>query len=324
MPSNVAYVDSRQFLKSFIWLTICSICWALPPSLGKLMGTTIPPVFIAWFRLLFASILLTVLFIPNKNVRQEFKRSFHLSKTDFIWLIVGGALEGIHYVFYFYALHYTSALSVSILVNVGEIFVALSGFIFFKEKMTKKFFLAILLTLIGILLIVTQGDFSQLGSLFNSSTAFGDFLIIMSALLFSFYAVAKKKLINKTGSVPLVAMTFFIGQLVLVPMAIPDILNAASYPQTSWILLILMAIFGSALGYYSFAQGIKYTNMSTAGIITLSSPVFAIIFSILLVPGESLTTMFLVGSAFIISSIFLISTKPKNKETIDENSDHQK
>jgi drug/metabolite transporter (DMT)-like permease len=306
-------VDRKTFITSFIWLTICSICWALPPSLGKLTNGTIPPVFIAWFRLLFASVLLVILFIPQKSVRQEFKNTFKLTRNDFLLLFIAGALEGIHYIFYFYSLYYTSAISVSILVNVGEIFVAISGFIFFAEKITVSFIIAIASALLGTLVIVTGGDFGQFGAVFNSASAFGDLLILTSAFLFSIYAVIKKKLIHKTGSIPIVAITFFIGQLVLFPFAIPDILNAANFPIESWGYLILMAIFGSAMGYFAFAQGIKISEMSVAGIITLSGPVFAIMFSLLFVPGEILDLWSIIGAILIILSLFFISLKGKTK-----------
>jgi drug/metabolite transporter (DMT)-like permease len=297
----------ENLVKATFFLIICSICWALPPSLGKLMGFSMSPVFISWFRLLFAAILLFLLFLPNKNVMKDFKKLKTLSKKDWWIIFIGGVFEGVHYVAYFEAIKFTSALSISILVNVGEIFVAISGFIFFKERFTKKFAFAILLALVGILLIVTGGSFDQLGNIFNTSHAYGDFLIILSALLFSFYAVTKKHLIEKMGAVPLVVISFLIGSTILLPWAISDILIMNTFPASAWLYLILIALFGSALGYYSFAVGIKYTTMSKAGLITLASPIFAILFSVLLLPDEHLTGVFIIGSILIILSVFFIS-----------------
>ena len=311
-------IDRKTSIIAAIWLIICSICWALPPALGALIDLNtpvIPPVFIAWFRLLFASVLIFIIFIPQKNVMNEFKGIFHLSKTDWVYLFIAGALEGIHYVFYFYSLEYTSAVAVSILNNVGEVFVAISGFIFFSEKITKGFIIAIILAVIGTLVTVTGGDFTQIMQIFGSTAAFGDLLILIAAFLFSIYAVIQKKVINRTGTVPVVVVTFFIGQIILIPSAIPDIMQMGTYPLASWGLLILIAVFGSAVGYYAFAKGIKVSEMSIAGMITLSSPIFAILFAILWVPGETLSLWSGIGAVLIILSIFLVTLKPKPKTT---------
>lgn len=274
--------------------------------------------------MLFASILLYFLFRPNPEIRAEFKRTFQLTRNEKWLLVLGGALEGAHYVFYFYAPYYTSAIAISILVNVGELFVAISGFLFFGEVFTKKFGLAILAALLGILVIVTGGDFTQIGTIFNSESALGDFLIIISAFLFSLYAVIKKKLIKKTGSIPLIVITFFIGQLTLFPFTIPAIIDSVNYSSLAWIFLIIMAVFGSALGYFAFAQGIKHTDMSIAGIITLSSPIFAIIFSLLLVPGENLDWASGLGAVLIILSIFLTSSPAKSSNKSPKSLEEEK
>jgi drug/metabolite transporter (DMT)-like permease len=265
-----------------------------------------------------------VIFIPQKAVMKEFKNLAHLSKQDIWFLIIAGALEGIHYVFYFYSLHYTSAVAVSILNNVGEVFVAISGFIFFKEKITKGFVFAIFLAIVGTLITITNGDFTQLNTIFSSEAALGDLLILIAAFLFSLYAVIEKKVITRIGLVPLVAVTFFIGQLVLLPFTIPDIANAGSIPTFSWLLLIIIAIFGSAVGYYAFTKGIAISDMSIAGMITLSGPIFAILFAIIFVPGESLDLSQALGAILIIISIFLVTTKHKSKSSENEASSNIK
>ncbi|MHA1821685.1 MAG: DMT family transporter [Promethearchaeota archaeon] len=296
--------------RSLGFLIITSICWALPPSLGKLIGSTIPPIFIAWFRLMLASLILLLIIFLNKDLRGDLVGLKKLPKNDKIWMLIAGAFfMGPHYIFYFYSLHYTSALSVAILINLGDIFISLFGFIIFKEKVNKRLIFAMIMAILGILLIITKGDFTQsLGALLSSRNLFGDILIIIAALLFSFYSVVKKKIIHKMNSITFVALTFLFAQLVLFPFAIPSIMDSVSYPAKSFGLLLLITIFGSIIGYLSFAEALRNTASSITGLVLLSSPFFGVTFSIVFV-GEHPTIMYILGSSLIILALFFVSSK---------------
>jgi drug/metabolite transporter (DMT)-like permease len=76
------------------------------------------------------------------------------------------------------------------------------------------------------------------------------------------------------------------------------------YNFKEWGSIFVLGFFGTVLGFVWFYEGIDKIGPSQAGVFMNFVPVFATIFSILIL-GEKLVSSLIIGAVFIISGVYL-------------------
>lgn len=218
-----------------------------------------------------------------------------------IWIIRG--LLGVATISLFYmAIKISSSGRVSLLSNIFPIFVFISGFLFFKEKITLTNILSLLLCLIGVLFVMYDGSKYKL---------IGDILAILSSISAAIAIHFVKKL-RETESSLMVYLSVCSFGLLLFPFSIGDLQNITPF---SFILIL-------AMGFLIFAAqilntyGIKYLTATKASVTSYFRIPFTILLSYFFL-REQMTTRFYIGIGFIISGLLidsvLINIFKKNK-----------
>jgi len=150
------------------------------------------------FRMLFAFPFYLGIAIWKKPLQPE-----KIKKKDYVWLFFFGFLG--YYMaslFDFEGLQYIKAGLERIILFIYPTIVVLLSWIFFKKKLSRAQFLAILITYIGV--IITFWD--EIGVKGNAEAIYwGGFLIFLSALTYASYLVGSGWLIPKFGAIPFTA-----------------------------------------------------------------------------------------------------------------------
>jgi drug/metabolite transporter (DMT)-like permease len=73
-----------------------------------------------------------------------------------------------------------------------------------------------------------------------------------------------------------------------------------------WLALVYMGVFGTALAFVWFLEGVKALGAARAAIFVNLVPVAAITLGVLLL-GERLTPAMLVGAALVIAGVWIIN-----------------
>ncbi|MHA1793532.1 MAG: DMT family transporter [Promethearchaeota archaeon] len=297
--------------KTMIALLLSSFFWALPPAFGKLIVDELSPFFITAFRLVFSLFIFLPIMFKKKNI-QNLKG---IGKKTFLMFVISGALFfGPHYIIYFYGLRFTLAIHVSVLVNFGFLFSALFCFIFLKDRASKPVVISLIISFCGLFFITLSGNNGggSGGSLSVLDVFIGDLMIITYGLLWSGYSIINKKYLPLVGNTPAIFLTYLFALSVVFPFSIEGIPHALSVLPKVIFPLIVIAFFGSILGYYFYNLGIKDIEGSRASVVLLTSPVFGIIISVLLL-GETMTFPFIIGAAMILTSTLLVVREEKDK-----------
>lgn len=232
-----------------------------------------------------------------------FKNKKHVLQL-FLFSLVG--MVGVQYLF-FKAIEVSSASLATILQFTAPIFVYLYTLINREKKLYATEFALVLATFFGVLLIVTNGQFSKM-----SVSLIGFTVGIGSAVAVAFYSIQPRKILAVYGSPMIVGWGMLIGGLVfqfIQPFWQPNF----SLTTHSIILLTLIIVFGTAVAFIAYLASLSFIDPSLASIMTALEPLLAAVLSAV-VFNQQFGIFELIGIAVVLVSVLLLSRyKPKNK-----------
>lgn len=200
-----------------------------------------------------------------------------------------------------HGLNETTAINASLLLSAESLFTVVIAFVFLKERGMRKDYLAILLLLIGMVFITTNGEFHRL----TLSTQLTGNLLVVGACLFwgidnnlSRFLSKKKDIVMVTGlkcfigggALLIFSLTLGIG--IIIPLAtLPYILSVGAFSIAFSVLLFLFAL--REMG--SMRTGVVF------GISSLFGAVFAFI-----VLREAFTLVQLLAGAVMLLGVYVL------------------
>ncbi len=241
-----------------------------------------------FWRFLVSSLFMCVLLIPHlKTLQLDGKE---LAKITFY----GAAFYGSCSIFYFVATQYIgSGLAMVIFFTYPSI-VLLINFAFFGQKISKAYYLALIVIFIGMLLLMS-------GSKFNFNLM-GISLSLLSAVLYALYLI-----FSKTSTVPALLSTLFVSiGAMLVSLVAACIEKTFVMPTRfdTWFNICGIGIICTALPIVLLLKGLKHITSLQASILSVLEPVFVVIFGILLL-GEKITPIQGVGVSVLLGGALL-------------------
>lgn len=300
-------------LKGILSASITALLWGFLAILMKVSLTYIGPLEIAWFRFTLAATVLLTYFLIVKPKSLAIIKSF-----PFI-LFIAAVCLGFNYVGYIYGLHYTSPSTAQIVIQIGPILLALSGIIFFKEKVNKYQLLGFTIATIGLILFY----YNQL-SLFVSVDTFnkGFLWIGFAAISWAVYAILQKKLVARYDPQLLNLFIYLIPAIMLIPTVDYSGFNGLNTSQ--WILLVFLGL-NTLFAYGFLALAFKYTQAYKVSIIITLNPIITLVIMTIIyhigaswIEGEQLSFISAIGALLLLTgAVIAVFFSYKNKiETI--------
>jgi drug/metabolite transporter (DMT)-like permease len=256
---------------------------------------------VAFYRVLSSVIMLAlILLIKGKGISL-----FRISKRGLIsCMLIGFISQALYNVCYMNAIEQNGMATAAVFLYTSPIYVALLSRLFFHEPLYANKILAILVNIIGCVLTVTGGTFTNV-----RITAFG---LIMGILAGFTYAMLP--ILSRTGADdedPYTAA--FYGQLfglILLFFLVRPYRNVGT--AFSWQVIFVLAGFGivpSALGYIAYYRGInKITETSKIPVLASVETVVAAGIG-LAAFGQRLGSAKLLGIALVLCSIAIMNKK---------------
>lgn len=224
---------------------------------------------------------------------------------DYLWLFLFGFLG--YYLaslFDFMGLQYIKAGLERIILFIYPTIVVLLSWLFFKKKLSRRQFLAILITYLGVL--ITFWD--EIG-ISSESVYWGGFLIFLSAFTYASYLVGSGWLIPKFGVLRFTSFAMIISTLCIVIhyAAISDF-DLFDYPKEVYYLGLAMALFSTLLPSFLVSAAINRLGASTFSIFGSLGPVSTIILAFFFL-DERITYLQVFGMFVVIAGVMLVSRK---------------
>ncbi len=228
-----------------------------------------PSMVLVFYRVLLAALVMTVPCLVQ--LKKEY-RSW--GRRELLCCLVSGFFLSLHFTAYFEAIRYTSIASSVVLVDTEVFFVAFIMLIFFKEKISARGWLGILLTFAGSV-IIAAGDAGG-----GSDVIRGDLYAISGAAFMSIYTIMGKFCRQKMSTTVYTTLVYWVASLSMVVMLTAQGLPCFGYGAKEVLIGFGMAVLCTLLGHSVFSWGLKYVPASFISTVKLMEPVFASLFAI--------------------------------------------
>jgi drug/metabolite transporter (DMT)-like permease len=248
---------------------------------------------------------LLVVLILNKRIEKG------LLFSRWIWLL--GLFNALGFIFQFVGMTMTTATKTALLVNLNLITVAVLSSILFSEGFSNKKSLAVILSIGGVFLLTTNGDPSRLAT----GEFRGDMLALCAGFVWAFYIVTNKKVISnpKIDIIPLTASVMMATTVIMLPFTL--YLGGMSLERLDIGLsglgfVLYIGIFCNIIPFILWTYGLRRLMPTTSTVILLFEICVAAILAMIIL-GEFLTIIGLLGGGLIVLGIIFIGLEAKNK-----------
>lgn len=251
-----------------------------------------PSMVLVFYRMLFAVLLLLPALL--RGGLSEYK---NIDKKNLLLCALSGIFLGLHFSFYFESLKHTSIASSVVLVDTEVFFVAVGGFFFLKEKLSKKSWACIVVTFIGSV-IISIGDLA-------TGELYGDMLALLGAICVCVYTLIGRKMRENMSTTAYTWIVYLIaGIVVLIGSAITGA-NVVTISAKNILIALGLTVFCTLLGHSIFSWGLKYEKAAFVSTSKLLEPVFASILGVIVFNEIPSLTSILGGIMIIIGIVFM-------------------
>lgn len=270
-----------------VWLgaMLCCALWgsAFPCIKIGYALFSIPPEDTA-AQILFAGYRFTLAGIFTIAIGSVPNHGFLLPKKESVGKIVWlSMLQTVaQYLFFYVGLAHTTGVKASI-IEAMNVFIAIlvASLIFRQEELTAKKMLGCAIGFLGVVLVnVTKGGL-------DTSLSFtGEGFILLSTVAYAFSSVYLKRYSKKENPIILSGYQFVTGGIIMSICGTAMGGKVAGFHVSSTAMLVYLALV-SAAAYSLWGILLKYNPLSKVAVFGFMTPVFGVILSVLLLPGEN-------------------------------------
>ena len=295
-----------QNTKAYIMLVCASLFWAGNFIVGKYAFLTdIPPLSLVFYRWT----LVWFILLPF-TYKEIIKYKDIIFKNLPLLFLLGFTSVGLFNSFTYLALIHTQVINASLFNAAIPAIIILLCFLFKVEKTNKFQILGLIISVLGIIAIITKLNLDILLSLnFNK----GDLIMVGGALTWGIYSTLLKR---KKFTLPLLTLVHVIctlGLISVLPQFLYEFTNGQviKFDINLVYTLIFLALFPSIGSYYCWAGAVSIVGANRAGISLSLIPLFSTIFAIGIY-DEKFQFFHLIGAILIILGLFLSNKEIKN------------
>ena len=284
-------------------LVLATLFWAGNFVVGKIAFIeSVPPFSLTFFRWL----LVWLILIPF-TYKELFKiRKIILNNLPLLFLL-GLTSVGLFNSFIYNALNFTQVINASLFNAVIPAAIILFCFLFKIEKTNKYQIIGLIISILGILSIITKLDLNILLTLnFNK----GDILMIGAVISWGIYSAFLKKRKFEVSLLALVHILCTFGLLTLIPQFLFELSQSKIILINDSLVycLIYLAIFPSIGSYYCWTGAVAIIGANRSGIFLSLIPLFSTILAIIFF-NEKFYFFHFIGSVLIVLGLFLSNKK---------------
>ena len=274
-------------------LVLVTLCWGVSYYLMDLCLIDMDPFTLNAHRFLGAFVIAALL--SWKKIRTVNRTTLRYS------VLVGIALVFV-YMGATFGVKYTSLSNSGFLCGMTVVFTPLLGWIFLKQRQSKKLVLVVLMCLVGIALLTLKDDFS-----INTAHIKGDLLCLMCAVAYAADLLLTEKAVSHEEVDAYNLGVFQLGVTGALNLIMALIVETPQAPQTMevWSAVIFLSVFCTGVAFVLQPVAQQYTTASHVGVIFTLEPVFAAVVAYFFA-GEILSFKAYLGAALMLASIFIM------------------
>jgi drug/metabolite transporter (DMT)-like permease len=271
--------------------------WALNFSVVKRALEAFEPLGFNALRFVLASAFVYVVLRWQGPIRLPTRR-------DAVRLALLGAVGNVLYQMAFiFGLNLTRAGNASVMMALAPLFIALLSWRVGHEQPGRFTWLGGACSVVGVALV--SGGALRVQS--SWSMVLGDLILICAAIIWAFYTVGSRPLIQRYGSVQTTAWTLWSGALVLALVGMPSLVAQewGEVDAVAWGGLFFSAFLSIGLAYLVWYRGVERLGNTRTSIYSNLTPAMALVIAAVWL-GERLTVFSVLGAAMTIGGVMLV------------------
>ena len=288
---------------AYILLVLTTIFWSGNFIVGKAATIyEIPPFSLNFFRWLFAGIIL----LPF-TFKEIFLKKNYIKANIGLFIILGITSITVFNSIVYYSLYFTQVITGVLMISTIPVWIILISSLLKIEKTNIYQIFGILLSLIGVVAIITKSDLEVIKGLeFNK----GDLSIIVAMFSWAIFSTLLKKKKLKVSQITLLQVIIIFGLIFLTPIYIIELLleNYIILEKPFFLTLAYVVIFPGLLSFLFWIKGISVIGANRSGIFLHLMPIFGSLFAIIIF-NEKIMFYHLIGAMFIIFGIRISNIK---------------
>ena len=296
---------SRAYSSSPFLLFLATLGWGSNTIASRLAVGEVSPMLLIFFR--WGIVVVILLSLYWRQMIDEWP----VIRPRLKWLLImGGCGLSLFNAFFYIAAHSTTAVNLGIIQSTMPGMILLGSFMYFGDRINRLQFSGLLLTLLGVIVIVTQGSLEQLMQLtFNH----GDLLMIFACSFYAMYTVGLKSRPKISGMVMLAYFSVAAFLMTIPLMIFESLIYGTLIPGVKGFAIVFyIAIVPSFLSQIFFMRGVDLIGPGSAGLYANLVPIFSAIMAVLLL-SEEFAFFHLAAMLLVFGGIGLFEYQSRSK-----------
>jgi drug/metabolite transporter (DMT)-like permease len=298
-------VKNNNKLAYFI-LILTTIFWSGNFIVGKAASMfQIPPFSLNFYRWFFAGLIL----LPFTYKEIIKNKKYILDNLGF-FIILGITSITIFNSIVYYSLYYTQVISGILMISTIPVWIIFISSILNIEKTNIFQILGVILSLIGVIFIITKADLDLIKNLdFNK----GDLSMVVAMFSWAIYSALLKSKKYEISQVSLLEVVIICGLIFLIPIYFIEMNmgNSIILGKPFYLILTYVVIFPGLAAFFFWIKGISIIGANRAGIFLHLMPIMGAVMAMLIFDEKFMYYHFL-GAIFIVAGITISNKKKLN------------
>lgn len=208
---------------------------------------------------------------------------------------------------FFKGLSLTTPINGAVIMVMTPLFVSVFAYWILSETFGWKKLIGLGLGLTGAIVLLMQSVTNT-----GDTSLAGDIMVMLNAVIYSYYLIIAKPLIKKYRPLTVIKWTFLFGAILVLPFGWSDLMqvNWSEIPASIYVSIAFLIIGATYLTYLLNAWALSYVDSSVVGAYIYLQPVLASIIAVVL--GKDMLTLPKVLCALLIFiGVYLVSFSGK-------------
>ncbi len=256
----------------------------------------VPGTVTSFYRMAIAGVFLTV-FIGKRSAARLPGR-----KALLLLPLLGGLFTALDHTVWSTAIGMTNIANATLLNNIAPLWVALVAFLFWKERLSKLFWIGLALALVG------AGVVFGSDLLFATHLTLGDVLALFSSLFYAGYFLITQRSRNHFETIPYVWLTVITAAVVLLVVNLATGQQLTGFPPQTYLIFLGAALISQIGGYFSMVYALGQLPAAVVAPTMIAQPVLT---ALLAIPfaGEFLSPAQWLGGCAVLLGIYLVNKR---------------
>ena len=288
-----------------------ALLFGMGATLNKIVLADVHPIVVAGLIYLFAGMSLSLVRFSRLRKRvmsileTPTKTEAKIGRKDFaILALVVLSGSSIAPFFFLNGLNQTTAINASLLQNAESLFTMLIAFLFLKERASKKDSLGVLILIVGVFFLTTNGEISKLTLTQN---LLGNVLIVAACVFWGIDNNLSKFLSKKEDIILITILKCLLGGTALLLLSWALRLDF-QIPLFAFPYLISAGAFSIGFSILFFLLGLREIGTMKTGVIFSTSSLFGAAFAFIMLK-ETFSPIQLIAGFVMLLGVYILYKK---------------